>query len=243
MSHFPDLPADDGARFRVNADWSHAFTADWFHPGFWGESARPVDAGGRGGAWFVTAPGGDLVLRFYQRGGMMARLSRDAYIRTGLDRSRAFAEFDLLQRMSGRGLPVPVPVAAAFWPRAGVFYRAAILVERLPAARPLPSALEALSGEHWEAVGATLRWFHEEGIDHADLNAFNILWVQNAVYVIDFDKGRQRARGITGARWQSRNLERLHRSLLKLDWSHTPLALDSAWRHLRAGYATRVEQS
>ena len=241
MSQSSDLIADDGARFRVNAAWSHAFTPEWFHPGFWGEGACPVDAGGRGGAWFVTAAGGDLVLRFYQRGGMMARLSRDAYIRTGVDHSRAFAEFELLNRMSERGLPVPGPVAAAFWPRNGIFYRAAILVERLAAARPLPSLLETLSAKHWESVGRTLRWFHNEGIDHADLNAFNILWVNGAVYVIDFDKGRQRARGCIGARWQRRNLDRLHRSLLKLDWAGAALELAEAWRHLCQGYAAGAE--
>lgn len=241
MSHSSELSVDDGARFRVNAAWSHAFVPEWFVPAYWGEDARPVDAGGRGGAWFVTAPAGDLVLRFYQRGGFMARLSRDAYVRTGRDRSRAFAEFDMLQRMSERGLPVPEPVAAGFWPRAGVFYRAAILVERLAAAQPLPSILEAITGENWEAVGATLRWFHDEGIDHADLNAFNILWVNGSVYVIDFDKGQQRARGITGARWQRGNLDRLHRSLLKLDWSGSRLELPSAWSHLLEGYAGGVD--
>lgn len=237
MNHSSDLFGDDGARFRVSAVWSPSFNTDWFRPNAWGSAARPVDAGGRGGAWFVTAPGGELVLRFYQRGGLMAHLSRDAYVRTGVAQSRAFAEFDLLQRMVERGLPVPAPVAAAFWPRAGVFYRAAILVERLESAQPLPSVLGTLAAEHWEAVGRTVRRFHDEGIDHADLNGFNILWFNGSVYVIDFDKGRQRARRITGARWQRRNLDRLYRSLLKLDWGDSPLGLDAAWEHFLAGYS------
>lgn len=236
MNHSIDVPGDGSACFRVNTAWSHEFAPEWFHPGYWGRDARAVDAGGRGGAWFVTAPSDELVLRFYQRGGLMAHLSRDAYVRAGMARSRAFAEFDLLQRMRESDLPVPEPVAAAYWPRSGVFYKAAILVRRLASAQPLPAVLETLSGEHWEAVGRTLRRFHDEGIDHADLNGFNILWVSGSVYVIDFDKGQQRARGCIGARWQRRNLSRLHRSLLKLDWAGSGLTLAMAWDHLRKGY-------
>ncbi|XOZ32272.1 3-deoxy-D-manno-octulosonic acid kinase [Halomonadaceae bacterium KBTZ08] len=236
MSHAPVRYGNSRARCRVSAAWSHVFDPSWFYPESWGSAARPVDAGGRGGAWFVTAPGGELVLRFYQRGGLMAHLSKDAYLRTAGSGNRAFAEFDLLQSMSARGLPVPPPVAAVFWPVAGVFYRAAILVERLDGAEPLPAVLGALTTNHWETVGRTLRRFHDEGIDHADLNGFNILWVNGSVYVIDFDKGRQRAQGRTGARWQRRNLERLHRSLRKLDWRDSPLGLATAWGHLLAGY-------
>lgn len=236
MSHDPVRSGDKGARFRVSAAWSHLFDPGWFYPEAWGSAARPVDAGGRGGAWFVTAPGGELVLRFYQRGGFMAHLSSDAYLLLPGSENRAFAEFDLLQNMRARGLPVPPPVAAVFWPLAGVFYRAAILVERLDGAQPLPAVLGALGTSHWARVGRTLRRFHDEGIDHADLNGFNILWINGSVYVIDFDKGRQRAEGSTGARWQRRNLDRLHRSLRKLDWRVSPLGLDTAWEHLLAGY-------
>lgn len=50
---------------------------EWFVPGYWGAQARPVDSGGRGGAWFVDAPFGRAVLRRYLRGGLVARFNRD----------------------------------------------------------------------------------------------------------------------------------------------------------------------
>src|SRR5690606_36298866 len=65
----------------------------WFDPGWWGDDAQPVAAGGRGSAWFVAAPFGRAVLRHYLRGGLPAKLSRDRYLWRGPDRSRGFAEF------------------------------------------------------------------------------------------------------------------------------------------------------
>ena len=41
-----------------------------FSPAHWGDKARPVGEGGRGGAWFVDAPFGRCVLRHYLRGGL-----------------------------------------------------------------------------------------------------------------------------------------------------------------------------
>lgn len=49
------------------------------------------------------------------------------------------------------------------------------------------------------------------GVHHADLNAHNILLADDgAVYVLDFDRGRIRARGA----WENNVLARLHRSLV-----------------------------
>ena len=58
-------------------------------PARWGERARPVDSGGRGGAWFVDAPFGPSLLRLYLRGGWAAKLSRDQYLWHGASRTRS----------------------------------------------------------------------------------------------------------------------------------------------------------
>src|SRR5690606_4565564 len=109
---------------------------EWFDPGYWGERARPVAAGGRGGAWFVDAPFGRAVLRFYLRGGLPAKLSRDRYLWRGADNTRGFAEFRLTRALRTLGLPVRRPIPAAYW-RHGLTCRAAILLGRLEEARPL----------------------------------------------------------------------------------------------------------
>ncbi len=62
----------------------------------------------------------------------------------------------------------------------------------------------------WAAIGRCLRRFHDAGVQHADLNARNImLGEQGEVWVLDFDRGRLRAPGA----WSGRVLDRLERSL------------------------------
>jgi len=47
-----------------------------------------VDDGGRGSAWFIDSQP-PMVLRRYQRGGLMARLSRSTYLYLGRERTRS----------------------------------------------------------------------------------------------------------------------------------------------------------
>jgi 3-deoxy-D-manno-octulosonic acid kinase len=77
---------------------------------------------------------------------------------------------------------------------------------------------------------------HGAGVDHADLNAHNILLdTHGAVSVIDFDRGRLRGAGT----WPEQNLRRLHRSLLKISGSWPPDRFPpSAWQGFLRGYGT-----
>lgn len=186
--------------------------AQLFDPGAWDDAARPVSEGGRGQAWFVEGEFGSGVLRHYRRGGLAARLSRDGYLWRGAGATRGFAEFRLLSWLHRQGQPVPAPLAAAYW-RRGPFYRADILVDRIPAGRTLASLL---SGDHplpWAGIGRTIAQLHRLGVDHADLNAHNILLdAADKPWLIDFDRGQRRSPGA----WRERNLGRLQRSLHKL---------------------------
>jgi 3-deoxy-D-manno-octulosonic acid kinase len=187
---------------------------DWFDPLKWGERARPVDSGGRGGAWFIDAPSSQCVLRHYRRGGLAARVSRDQYLWHGPDRTRSFAEFRLTRALLGRGLPVPQPVAASYV-RDGMFYRAAILIERLAGVSTLADLVHrGEAGLPWDSTGRLIARFHRAGLDHADLNAHNILFDGSGKgWLIDFDRSQLR---IPATHWRERNLARLRRSLLKL---------------------------
>jgi 3-deoxy-D-manno-octulosonic acid kinase len=202
-------------------------------PAHYGAAAVPVAAGGRGAAWFVPTDAGAAVLRHYRRGGLMARLGFQRYAWLGESRVRSLAEFRLLARLRERGLPVPAPLVAGYW-RSGLGYRAAILVERIAGARALSHWLGASAGEApWEAVGAMLARFHQAGLDHADLNADNVLVdAAGRPWLIDFDRCVMRT-GQGG--WRQRNLARLARSLHKLSGG------DEGWRpgfaRLQAAYA------
>lgn len=221
----------------VRPEHAQDVTEAWFDPHYWQGLARPVSEGGRGSAWFVDTPEGNAwVLRHYRRGGAVARLSEEAYVYQGETSVRSVAEFRLTNELWAWGLPVPPPVAAWF-ERHGLLYRARIIVQRLPEAVPMASLMSTAGGDLWEAVGRMIRRFHDAGLDHADLNAHNILVTEGGCYLIDFDRSRLRARP---GRWQQRNLARLRRSVDKL-WT-TPSDVEvkeAGWRALIKGYGIK----
>jgi 3-deoxy-D-manno-octulosonic acid kinase len=217
-----------------------------FDPQFWrARGELTAVTAGRGSAWFIASGersgGRQWVLRHYRRGGFIARLSRDGYVWAGEDRVRAFAEWRLLDIMRQRGLPVPRPVAARYQ-RKGLCYRCDLITERIVDAEPLSSVLarRTLAESAWRAVGAAVAELHHAGVEHADLNAHNLLLDANgAVSVIDFDRGRLRAPGGAGTAgiWVNRNLGRLQRSLAKISRG-LPAGRYSArdWEWFMAGY-------
>lgn len=211
-----------------------------FDPGHWGERAQRVGQGGRGGAWFVDAGRHALVLRRYLRGGLAAKLSGDRYAWNGESLVRSFAEYRLLRELQQRGLRVPAPHAACYW-RQGWRYRAAILVERIVGARSLAQlAAEQGGSAPWMQTGALIAGFHRVGLDHADLNAHNVLFDENDEgWLIDLDRSRLR-RQAPG--WRERNLARLRRSLHKLRGKRTLAQVDADFATLRTAYDRAWEQ-
>jgi 3-deoxy-D-manno-octulosonic acid kinase len=215
---------------------SQSVARSWFDPKFW--SARgelEAASSGRGSAWFIGGAAQPWVLRHYRRGGFIASLSQDRYVWLGEPRVRAFAEWRLLAFLAARGLPVPKPIAA-FYQRTGLTYRCDLITQRILHAQSLSAALAAapLSQATWHAVGVAIARLHRSGVDHADLNAHNILLdAQAGVSVIDFDRGRLRPVGP----WTLSNLRRLQRSLAKLSRSLPADRIPkTAWDGFLIGY-------
>lgn len=201
-----------------------------FDPDWWQAQGRITgQAPGRGASLFLNAGNGEeWVLRPYRRGGLVARLSEARYLWTGLERTRAFRELRLTADLHARGLPAPRPVAADVT-RHGLTYSAALITVRIPGARALASLLEngEADDDLLQRVGATIRRFHDLGLDHVDLNARNLLVDEGGkVWLIDLDRCRLRPNGA----WKGRNLERLERSLVKL-------GAPDAMTAIRKGYA------
>lgn len=207
-----------------------------FEADYWRSRGELVAvSGGRGAAWFISSGVHQWALRHFRRGGYIARVSQDRYIWTGEVRVRAFAEWRLLAALIQRGLPVPQPIAARYR-RSGLSYRCDLITRRIPDARPLSAVLkqDAIPESLWRAVGAAVARLHRAGVDHADLNAHNILLdSRGGVSVIDFDRGRFREAGP----WTCRNLRRLRRSLAKIS-RLLPRGRfsDTVWDWLLAGY-------
>jgi 3-deoxy-D-manno-octulosonic acid kinase len=178
--------------------------------------------GGRGSVAFLRTDSGSWVLRHYRRGGLIAKLSQDAYWWLGEERTRCFAEWRLLAELRRMALPVPAPVAARYV-RSGPIYRADLITAQLPDSQTLAALLlkGSLTQQQWRAIGSTIARFHSHGVQHADLNAHNILLgSDDVVYILDFDRGRIRARGA----WEHRVLARLRRSLDKIKAQHAEVA-------------------
>jgi len=129
-------------------------------------------------------------------------------------------------------LPVPMPFAA-WYRREGMRYRAAILMQRLPGVRSF-AALAAEEDAPWEQVGQLVARFHRAGLDHADLNAHNILFdADGRGWMIDFDRSRLR---IPATAWRQANLQRLQRSLHKRRGARSVAEVDAGFARLRSAY-------
>lgn len=213
-------------------------TESWFSPEFWQDRAKPVTSGGRGGAWFIDTEPASMVLRHYRRGGLMARLAEETYLFTGFEQARSLAEFRLLGRLRALGLPVPEAVAAIAWKHRLFWYRAAILVKRIPGAVTFSDSANLSDESLWAQLGQVIRRFHDNGLDHVDLNCDNILVAGGQIYLIDFD----RCKVVSGSNnreesvWKRRNLERLHRSVKKRCPDLPSSQREGLWQHLLTAY-------
>jgi len=218
--------------------------ATWFDRDWWqGRGDVRAAPEGRGAATFIDADARRLVLRHYRRGGWMARLMGDRYLWRGEALTRSFVEWHLLYVMHRAGLPVPLPIAAAYERSGRYYYTADLVTEQIPDAQSLARRLLAgpLSLSAWIAIGRCLRRFHDDGIFHADLNAHNVLLDgHESVWLVDFDRGRLRHPGY----WCDANLVRLRRSLEKISAPLPPEHFSAAdWASLLDGYFTAAART
>jgi 3-deoxy-D-manno-octulosonic acid kinase len=219
-----------------DAQLSGQISAQWFDPEYWRAHAEVEAVGaGRGQAWFIQNQAASYVLRHYRRGGLMAKITPDRYLWTSINKTRAWREYQLLAKLQELGLPAPRPVAAQVL-RQGSFYSADLLTRRIPDSQPLSRILteRPLEETLWHRIGKCIRAFHDHDIYHADLNAHNILLdAEGRVYLIDFDKS-----GVDqDSSWQQRTLQRLYRSLTKLQTQDSNFHFTEAnWQTLLAGY-------
>ena len=209
----------------------------WFDAGEWGMRAQAVTGSGRGGAWFIDASHGPCVLRQYLRGGMAANISRDRYVWRGANATRSFVEFRVLRELRRRKCPVPEPIAACYL-RSRFSYRAWIILERLMDVRSLADLVRESPGDApWEETGVLIARFHREGLDHADLNAHNVLFdARGKGWLIDLDRSRMH---IPATVWRERNLQRLLRSLHKMAGVRGGAEVDAGFARLRKTYDAR----
>jgi 3-deoxy-D-manno-octulosonic acid kinase len=199
--------------YRWNASLLREFNENIFSPDL--NADHSLNRLGRGTAVMFDYQGLNLVLRHYQRGGLVRFVNRDLYPFFRLAHTRMWREFDLLLQLQALGLPAPIVVAARCEKVLFGFCRGDLITRTIPNARTLAQVLQSqsLAENQWRELGALLARFHIAGIFHADLNANNVLMDDAAhFYLLDFDRGELRD---SNPSWQGANLARLLRSLHK----------------------------
>ena len=196
----------------INQISEDRFTANgWLHSEV---LTGKLGSAGRGNTLFVGNVPRQFVLRHFMRGGLIGKVVRDHYFWNGEENTRSFSEWRILAKMAEHDLRVPRP-AAALYSRHGTFYTADIITVRIPGVRPLSEIIADApqDTDFWASIGAAIHHFHEVGVYHADMNAYNLQIDQDGkLWMLDFDRGRLMQPGS----WQQKTLGRLHRSLQKI---------------------------
>jgi len=178
-------------------------------------------------------------VRHYARGGrVFSKLLGDRYLR--ISPIRPFHEAEASEAARDRGIPTPRVLAAAVYP-SGLFYRADLITDFVPASSDLVEALfdtsrKGLGGAVERQValrtaGELIRRMAETGIRHQDIHAGNILleW-EGAVprpHLLDLDRCEVAPSGTPLS--PDPMLKRLQRSLRRWE-SHTGLKIsDKEW--------------
>jgi len=143
---------------------------------------------------------GRVAVKTYCRGGLIKRVSRYHYLRTGKPRCRR--EFDMLIRVRGSGINAPEPIAFAY--RGRVAYRGWLMTRELEGPRSLVDVCEENTRLCRKSIAAVAEQIHgliENRIRHVDLHPGNVIVDrQNLTYLIDFDRAQ------TGT-WNKKELE------------------------------------
>ncbi len=214
---------------------------------------------GRGRVYVVPSPRGERwVVRHYHRGGAVAPLLGDRYLRIGTP--RPLRELRLGWALEERGLPTPAHIGAAVYP-AGIWYRGDLVTRYVPGSRDLAAVLfpgRSLAGGTGPATdsngddgpdspdprsammvtGRLFRTLHDGGVIHPDLNLKNVLIAGTgaapSARVLDLDGARLADRVDEAAR--RRMIERFWRSARKWETA-TGRALEPGWGDaFQAGY-------
>ncbi|HUF50549.1 MAG TPA: lipopolysaccharide kinase InaA family protein, partial [Longimicrobiales bacterium] len=181
---------------------------------------------GRGAAYRMRSADGDWLVRHYRRGGLVARVLDEEYLRVGVP--RPLRELRASAAARSRGVATPQVVAAITYP-AGPFYRADLATTFIEDGADLAditfgseqdAVQDGVREAAWRAAGALLSTAFAAGVDHADLNLRNILVTAGGTaYLLDLDRAIVHEGSVSDVA-RNRMLERLHRSRRKLESIH-----------------------
>jgi 3-deoxy-D-manno-octulosonic acid kinase len=247
-----DVPGPFGElRTEHAAAWARAEAREWVEEVFRRQSTlyeaardaageRDILRGGRGPAFVRRSPEGDWVVRHAFRGGAVARVLEDRYLRLGVP--RPFREAAASVEVRRRGIATPRVMAAAVY-RDGPFYRGDVVTELVPGARTLGDLLfgdrrardDAFRIRLLEAAARVPDRLSGTGIRHLDLNVDNLLIPGDSPGIgpilLDLDRCQLRRRPDPG--WGRTMAARLQRSLRKGEERRGPPLGPGEWEAFR----------
>jgi 3-deoxy-D-manno-octulosonic acid kinase len=203
---------------------------------------------GRDRIYMVPAPerGSRWVVRHYHRGGAIASVLGDRYLRLGTP--RPFREYRIGRALEELEVPTVPHLGAAVYP-AGPWYRGDLVTELVPDSTdlaavlfpravkaPAPGRCDVEPTEAMEAAGRLVRLLHDRGVVHPDLHLRNILLTGRPprALVVDLDKARVRMQ--VDERARRRMLDRFWRSARKWERRATGSLAPQLREAFRAGY-------
>lgn len=173
---------------------SFATLVDIFRKGTSEDSSRDKleRVEGRAKISFAFLPGNrEVVLRRGMRGGLLRPVLKDSYLRPPGGEFRNVEEIFLLDDLYSAGVSVPRPLVALV--SGSSCYRTFLGTERVKNAKNLfqmarEGSEESLLVSVSELAGKEARKTLEFGIFHPDLHPGNVLFDEERVFLIDFDK-------------------------------------------------------
>ena len=170
---------------------------------------------GRGKALEIEYEDRRYFLKHYIRGGFAAKVSYDKYILRSLASTRAIKEYNLLNIMNEKGLPVPK--AAALQIITSRFtYKANLITCKIENEGTLHEFIQnkKMNNDLWDKLSMTLEKFFQENVYHSDLNSKNIIIDKNNnFFLLDFDNSCF----YYDKKLFNKSVLRLERSLKKID--------------------------
>jgi len=170
---------------------------------------------GRGKTLEIEYFGKEFILKHYIRGGFISKISYDNYIFSSLASTRSVREYNLLNNLFLKGLPVPKPAALKVV-KNKFTYNASLITCKIKNNGTLHDFIikNKMNNNLWFLLEKTLKDFYEHNVYHSDLNSKNILIdSNNNFHLVDFDKSYF----FYNKKLFYKSIKRLDRSLLKLN--------------------------
>ena len=144
---------------------------------------------GRGKTFEIEINGERFILKHYIRGGFAAKITYDKYYFDSIAATRPLKEYNFLNNLFKKGLPVPRPAALQVVTNKFT-YTADLITCKIKNEGTLYDFIVngKMNSDLWSSLGYTLEKFCNENVYHSDLNAKNILIDrENNFYLVDFD--------------------------------------------------------